>query len=90
MGLADPCTFRIVVKNVTVLMDDDDALKMQTKDVLNQVVNAYEMLDDLMISAGEFAADTETQSKVEPAIVKTIVLEEKLKEQIKLCIMQEA
>jgi hypothetical protein len=90
LGLADPCTFRIVVKNVTVLMDEDDALKMETKAVLAQVVSSYELLDDLLISAAEFAAGAEITDRVEPALVRTIELEEKLKEQIKLCIMQEA
>jgi hypothetical protein len=90
LGLADPCTFRIIVKNVTVLMDDDDSLKMETKAVLAQVVRSYEFLDDLILSADEFAADAETIEKVEPALARTIELEQRLKEQIKLCIMQEA
>ena len=88
LGLADPCTFRIIVKNVTVLMDDDDALKVETQDVLAQVVSSYEFLDDLLYSAGEF--QSETRDKVEPALVRTIELEQRLKEQIKLCIQQEA
>ena len=88
MGLADPCTFRIVVKNVTALMDDDDALKVETKEVLAQVVSSYEFLDDLLIDADEFLS--ETRDKVEPALARTVELEQKLKEQTKLCIMQEA
>lgn len=90
IGVADPCTFRIIVKNVTVLMDDTDALKMETKEVLAQVVGAYEFLDDLILSADEFAAEEETKGQVGPAIARTIELEQKLKEQIKLCIAQEA
>jgi nitrate/nitrite-specific signal transduction histidine kinase len=90
LGLADPCTFRIVVKNVTVLMDDDDTLKIETKAVLAQLVSSYELLDDLILSADEFGADAVIINQVEPALTRTIELEQKLKEQITLCVMQEA
>jgi hypothetical protein len=87
MNLADPCTFRIVVKNVTVLMDDTDPLKIATKDCLAQLVRSFELLDDLVYSAGE--VDSETRERVVPAISRTIELEQQLREKIVLCIARE-
>lgn len=86
-NLADPCTFRIIVKNTTLLMDETDPLKMETVENLDMLIRSYQQLDDVLLSAGD--VDSETASKVKPTLDRTIALQTELRDKIVRCIAQE-
>lgn len=87
-NLADPCTFRIIVKNTTILMDDNDSLKIETKEALELLIRSYQLLDDVLLSAGD--VDSETEGKVAPTLERTIALQADLRDKVAQCIAQDA
>lgn len=88
LNLADPCTFRIIVKNTTLLLDDTNPLKRDTLEALELVIRSYQQLDDVLLSAGD--VDSETESKVAPTLERTIALQTDLREKVAQCIAQDA
>eukprot|EP00892_Ulva_mutabilis_P009327 jgi/Ulvmu1/6767/UM030_0105.1 len=88
LNLADPCTFRIIVKNTTLLLDNDSPLRKETMDALGMVIRSYQQLDDVLLSAGD--VDSETESKVAPTLARTIALQTDLRDKIAQCIAEDA
>lgn len=88
LNLADPCTFRIIVKNTTLLMDENDTLKMDTLATLETLIRSYQQLDDVLLSAGD--VDSETEDKVKPTLERTIALQTDLRDKVIQCIAQDA
>jgi hypothetical protein len=82
--LADPCTFRILVKNTTVLLPAGDPLRARTFDTLDQLVLTYQRLDDALLQAGEW--DSETRAQVAPLLSSTIELQTRLRDALIECI----
>lgn len=88
LNLADPCTFRIIVKNTTLLMDEDDTLKKDTLATLETLIRSYQQLDDVLLSAGD--VDSETEDKVKPTLQRTIALQTDLRDKVIQCIARDA
>jgi hypothetical protein len=65
-------TFRIVVKNVTLLMENDDPLKTKTEEGLRQLLRLYSQLDDALLEASEWQSTDETRERVAPLLERTI------------------
>ena len=82
--LADPCTFRIIVRTTSVLLDKDDQLKQRMYATLDELIRSYQRLDDALLQAGEW--DSETRDQVDPLLANTIKLQEQLKDDITECI----
>jgi hypothetical protein len=65
-------TFRIVVKNVTLLMENDDPLRTKTEEGLRQLLRLYSQLDDALLEASEWQSTDETRERVAPLLERTI------------------
>lgn len=88
LKLADPCTFRIIVKNTTLLMDGNSPLRIETWNTLDELIRSYTKLDSALIQAGEL--DSETKWEVVPLLDQTMDLCDKLKSLVRETILQEA
>lgn len=52
--IADPCTFRLIAKNVTSLLPrDQNDLKVKTYKQLNELIQSFQLLDDIVDMAQE-------------------------------------
>lgn len=49
LKLADPCTFRILLKNTTVLLEPSHPLKRQSYATLEELLRSYQRLDDALL-----------------------------------------
>lgn len=49
LKLGDACTFRLIAKNVTNLLPADEGdLRQETNDSLKELLNAFQLLDDMV------------------------------------------
>lgn len=54
LKLGDACTFRLIAKNVTNLLPADEGdLRQETNDSLKELLNAFQLLDDMVDRASE-------------------------------------
>jgi hypothetical protein len=84
MKLSDPCTFRLLIKNVTLLLPDRHPLRLEAYATLDTLVQVYGRLDSALLQAGE--VDSETLPQVAPLLDKAIGLQRHLKECLVACI----
>lgn len=52
LKVADPCTYRIIAKSTTVLLDEGDAAKARAFGSLFELIQTYQRLDDCLLQVG--------------------------------------
>eukprot|EP01026_Neomeris_dumetosa_P011738 TRINITY_DN14174_c0_g1_i5.p2 TRINITY_DN14174_c0_g1~~TRINITY_DN14174_c0_g1_i5.p2 ORF type:complete len:241 (+),score=30.34 TRINITY_DN14174_c0_g1_i5:37-723(+) len=82
LKLADPCTLRIILKNVVSQLSPDDVAVKSLQSQLEEIVSSYSVLDDML----DYNVDFEKSQKL---VSQLIGLTEDFKEGVRLIVFQE-
>jgi hypothetical protein len=59
-------------------MDQEDPLRMETQEDLQQLLRLYSQLDDVLLEASEWESAAETRERVAPLLARTITQQRSL------------
>ncbi|KAG8654663.1 uncharacterized protein LOC110615529 [Manihot esculenta] len=78
------CTFRLIVKNASSLLDKEDPAKLEAEAMLNDLIRSFTSLNGLVNETG--IQDTSNRKKVADALMNTISSLNKFEQGVKYCL----